>query len=289
MNSAEPVRIVSHSPQGTGLKRFFSSEPIGRGALRIRGIGVRELMPPCVVERPKGTGDYLMMLFHDPVQIGTGPAAFLEAKPETMMLWPPGKGQYYGNRETGFNHSWIHCEGSRVQRIIRLAGIPVLKPFPVANVSGFQQALLDIHSELVSFGAPDEVILGNLIENCLREIARNLGGKEKKLGAPENLLVVRRLISTVPGRPIALEELARLAGMSVPYFCSKFKSVFGLSPMECLIQHRMHRAAHLLSDRNLTVSEIARQVGYEDSFHFSKMFRKHFGVSPRAMRNRLVS
>ena len=242
-------------------------------------------MPPCMVERPHGTGDFLLMLFHDPAIAESSPCREKPEKPDTMMIWPPGKGQFYGNRAQQFTHTWIHCEGTRIQRILRLAKLPVLKPFPVPNPSCFQQCLLDVHSELVSYMSPDAVIIGNLLENCLRDISRKSAGFEKNAHIPESLLAIRRLIATVPSRTITLGEMAAIAGMSIPYFCSRFKKAFGLPPMECLIQHRLHRAAHLLSDRNLTVSEIAVQTGYNDLFHFSKMFKKHFGVSPRKMRN----
>ena len=268
------------------LKRFFSPQPVDSRELSIRGIGIREVMPPCAIERPNGTGDYLLMLFHDPAFAGAHPGAEEPGKPDTMMIWPPGKPQHYGNRSNSFSHSWIHCEGGRIRRMLVRAGIPVLKPFQVSPPSCFEQCLLDVHGELVSRMRPDEVIVGNLLENCLREISRALAGTGSGARIPENLMSVRRLIATVPARAITLDEMAARAGMSVPYFCSRFKKMFGLPPMECLIQHRLHRAAHLLSDRNLTVSEIAAQTGYNDLFHFSKMFKKHFGISPRGMRKR---
>ena len=84
-----------------------------------------------------------------------------------------------------------------------------------------------------------------------------------------------------------LQDLARTAGMSPSYFCTQFKKWFGLSPIDYLIQYRMLHAAHLLADNNLMVSEIALRVGYNDPFLFSKMFKKHFGQSPRAMRTRM--
>jgi AraC-like DNA-binding protein len=154
----------------------------------------------------------------------------------------------------------------------------------VPDPSGFQQCLLEIHSELVSYTRPDPAIIGNLLENCLRETARTISGSGKNNRIPENLLAVHRLISTAPARRITLGEMAVMAGMSVPHFCAQFKKSFGLSAMDCLIRHRMHHASHLLADRNLNITEVARQAGYDDLFHFSKTFKKHFGRSPRAMR-----
>jgi iron complex transport system substrate-binding protein len=115
-------------------------------------------------------------------------------------------------------------------------------------------------------------------------MARQQDVSRAQTSIPENLLAVRRWIGTAPARRTSLSEMARMAGLSVPHFSARFKKVFNLSPVECLIQHRLHHAAYLLADKNLSIGEIASQVGYEDVFHFSKAFKKHFGRSPRAMR-----
>jgi AraC-like DNA-binding protein len=268
----------------SGIKRYFSHEPAEGRELRIRGIGIREVMPPCLVDRPRGTGDYLFMLFHDEAFIGR-----LKAKPEkpdSLVIWPPGKGQYYGHPTRRFTHSWTHCDGPRVGRILRRARLPLLKPIHLPDPSHFVQCLLDIHSEMVSYTRPDPILTGNLLENGVRSLARTITETGSAVRIPENLLAVRRLIGTAPAQNMTLREMASIAGMSVPYFCSRFKKAFDLSPVECLIQHRMHHASHLLTNKNLSVTEIASDVGYDDLFHFSKMFKKHFGLSPREMRKR---
>ncbi|CAN5780758.1 hypothetical protein BH09VER1_BH09VER1_17710 [soil metagenome] len=104
----------------------------------------------------------------------------------------------------------------------------------------------------------------------------------------DKLLAVQRMISSVPAEETTLGDLAKIAGLSPPYFCSQFKKTFGVSPMESLIHHRLHHAAHLLTNWNLNISEISAQVGYQDLFHFSKMFRKKFGMSPRKVRAQSV-
>ncbi|MDD5200832.1 MAG: AraC family transcriptional regulator [Terrimicrobiaceae bacterium] len=277
------MKAISHT---SGFKHFFAPNVLKSADIEIHGIGVREWMPPCMVERPHGTGDHLIMVFHQPVAVGSRPGPKPVEGTDAMMIWPPGRGQYYGNRTARFCHTWIHCEGRRLDRILRRAGLPVLKPFLLPDASLFQQCLLDIHAEMVAYARPDTVIVGNLIENCIRRLGRVLRGKGSIAPVPENLLAARRLIGSASARPLTLSDLASAAGMSAPYFCSSFKKAFGLPPVECLIQHRMHHAAHLLTNRNLTISEVAAQAGYDDLFHFSKMFKKRFGVSPREMRKR---
>ena len=280
----------NHSPShalASGFKQFFAPKTTRARNLGVRGLGVREGMPPCLVQRPHGTPDYLIMLFHDAAVAATGRGNELLDAEGAMMIWPPGKSQYYGNPTQEFHHSWIHCEGSKIKRLLRLSGLPLLTPFHVPEPSPFQQCLLDVHRELVSYMQPDLRIVENLLENCLRELSRQIAPQEKQRRIPERLLAARQLINSNASSPLTLSDLAQSAGMSAPYFCSQFRKFFSLTPVEYLIQHRMLLAAHLLADRNLTIAEIATQVGYNDPFFFSKMFKKHFGYPPREMRNRI--
>ncbi|HSI86762.1 MAG: helix-turn-helix transcriptional regulator [Candidatus Methylacidiphilales bacterium] len=271
-----------------GIRHFFQPHAVDLPGLSIRGIGVRERMPACRIERPHGTPDYLFMLFHDAAETDTREKPLEPLRPDMMMIWPPCTAQYYGNEAGPFSHSWIHCEGERVRTMLHESRIPVARAFHLADTSRFQQCLLEMHGELVSYTQPSAVIVGNLLENCVHEIARAVCRQAAaSVRVPENLLAVRKLIGTAPARSLTLQDLAAIAGMSVPHFSARFRKTFGLSPIECLIQHRMHHAMHLLTDRNLSVAQVATQVGYDDVFHFSKMFKKHFGASPRDMRNRI--
>jgi AraC-like DNA-binding protein len=237
-----------------------------------------------VIKRPLGTPDYLLMLFHDEAGVGTLSRGDKAYPANTMMIWPPGKAQYYGNETSPFRHSWIHCEGRGLREILSEVRLPILRPFPVDSPTLFQQGLSDLLTELSAYTQPDAKITKCLLELCLLRIAQARQPTRAATRVPEKLLAVQRMINSVPTEEVTLADMARMAGMSPPYFCAQFKKTFGVSPMESLIHHRLHHAAHLLTNWNLNISEIAAQVGYQDLFHFSKMFRKKFGVSPRKMR-----
>jgi AraC family transcriptional regulator of arabinose operon len=276
----------------SGFKHFYTPRALDTPELSIRGIGLREGMRPSFISRPTGFGDYLLMLFHDPATAETRPGAPpVLHPPESLMIWTPGTGQYYGNRQAPYSHTWIHAHGTRLEHILATlpAPLPLNRAFPLgeAGAGGFPRCLHLVHQELVTGRPPDAVLVGNLLENCLRETARELArpaADEPGADISEALLAVRAHIGSHSAEPLTLPDLARMAGLSVPHFCATFRAAFGLSPVQCLIQHRLMHAAYLLADRGVRIQEIARRVGYEDAFHFSKMFRRRFGQSPRAFR-----
>jgi AraC-like DNA-binding protein len=75
-------------------------------------------------------------------------------------------------------------------------------------------------------------------------------------------------------------QLAEEVGLSQRSLHQKVQRVTGKGPGELLRRFRMERAAQLLAQRAGNVTEIAHQVGYSGAHHFSKVFRKTFGLSP---------
>ncbi|MFN3690506.1 MAG: helix-turn-helix domain-containing protein, partial [Fimbriimonadales bacterium] len=84
--------------------------------------------------------------------------------------------------------------------------------------------------------------------------------------------------------PDALQKVSEQLCVS-PRQCQRlFRVAMGCSPSEYLTELRLRRAATLLVSTNLSVSEIALEVGYLSLSHFSRVFRERFGKTPRAFR-----
>ena len=80
---------------------------------------------------------------------------------------------------------------------------------------------------------------------------------------------------------IQLSDIAIVAHVSSSYLSTRFKKETGMNFTEYLVRYRMNKAEELLKESNLRCREIAEQVGYFDYAHFSKIFKKYIGVSPR--------
>lgn len=93
-------------------------------------------------------------------------------------------------------------------------------------------------------------------------------------------------LNTHYAEPVSLEGLAQRSGYSPRHFARLFKLYVGESPMKYLLELRLSRAAALLSENKLSVTEIAVAVGIGDSGYFAKSFRARFGMTPGAYRKR---
>lgn len=85
-------------------------------------------------------------------------------------------------------------------------------------------------------------------------------------------------------RSCSLDEIARKANLSKFHFVRLFKSVVGTSPMAYLNRLRIQQACELLENPELTIKEIAAELGFVDQYCFSAAFRKTMGHSPSAYR-----
>ncbi len=80
---------------------------------------------------------------------------------------------------------------------------------------------------------------------------------------------------------ISMDQIADNTYLSTVYISKIFKSEIGTTPIRHLINIRLEKAKELLEKGwEGSIQEVALAVGYDDAYHFSKLFKKHYGVSP---------
>ncbi|WP_411847528.1 AraC family transcriptional regulator [Roseibacillus persicicus] len=87
-------------------------------------------------------------------------------------------------------------------------------------------------------------------------------------------------------KELTVEEMAKVAGLSVPHFFREFKRFTGTSPNDFLLQKKVDRAAVRLAEKPPpTVTQIAHELGFSSSQYFSTVFRRYRGMSPTEWRS----
>jgi AraC-like DNA-binding protein len=106
------------------------------------------------------------------------------------------------------------------------------------------------------------------------------------LGAIRDPKIGRALaaIHRRPGERWSVEALAGIAGTSRSMFFERFTSAVGIPPTQYLTRWRMRLATLWLRNERLTVTEVARRLGYESEASFSRAFKRISGCSPSDLR-----
>lgn len=106
-------------------------------------------------------------------------------------------------------------------------------------------------------------------------------------GNPEtthHVLAAQEWIQKRLGESVSIAEWASAINLNGDYFTRLFKAHTGLAPKVWLIESRLQRAARLLGNPGLKVEEVAGQCGFDCPFHFSRTFKRRFGISPAIYR-----
>lgn len=96
--------------------------------------------------------------------------------------------------------------------------------------------------------------------------------------------VVKRIIAYMNenyATHISLDQIAKNMYLSPVYISKIFKEETGESPIRYLIQIRLEKAKEILEDEACgSIRDVAAEVGYEDVYYFSKLFKKYYGIAP---------
>ncbi len=84
----------------------------------------------------------------------------------------------------------------------------------------------------------------------------------------------------------SLAEIAKIVHLAPNYFHRKFTATFHVTPFNYMLTRRLNLGRQLLLSTNLTLDRIAQRCGFSSAFHFSKIFKKHRGISPSHLRRR---
>lgn len=138
-----------------------------------------------------------------------------------------------------------------------------------------------------------DTLVQSLLDMIFTYALREIAADRAEAGLGWNHAVrdpqVRRTLTLMhenSAHPWTLEDLARQVGMSRTSLAERFRTAMGDTPLNHLRVLRMQRAMRLLTETDHKLEAVAAEVGYQDAFSFSKVFKRTVGVSPKAFRER---
>ena len=162
-----------------------------------------------------------------------------------------------------------------------------LPQFEDADITSAAVLLLDA---LRMTGAGSEVMFESLARVFLVKLVHKYGDNrsdEMAFSRSFTAAHYKRVLDYVSehfARPIQIEDMADVAGLSTSHFSRLFKSVIGHSPYQFLTRYRVERAEKMMRDPSQPLIDVAIACGFADQPHLTRMFKQHRGMTPRAWR-----
>ena len=202
--------------------------------------------------------------------------------PGNVFIIPPGHAhEYAANTSKPWSIFWVHFRGHHaVDYFKHLSSSEdniALNSLVDLGLQNEFRALVD--AAYSAFVLADFVYCANRLKQLLSYMELRLRRHQERPGEIPlerlNTYMREHLHST-----LTLDQLAAFCHLSKFYFARRYKSLTGVSPLQHFTQMKVEQACLLLENSVLSVSEVAFELGYEDALYFSRVFRKHKGLSP---------
>lgn len=240
-------------------------------------------------ERPNGRGDYQL------IYISSGRAHFYFDGEEkiipkgNMVLFRPKETQmYYLYADDKPETYWVHFSGSDVDILLDYYQMPRDENvFFTGTSPDYQWLFRQMIQELQLQRANYEDFLNINLRHIFLLINRYL--KEGNDVGTEMLDEVERAthyFNEHYNEPIVIEDYAKERAMTVNWFTQSFKKVTKVTPMQYILSLRITNAMNLIDNTDYNMTQIADAVGYNNSMYFSRIFKKHTGMTPTEYKKR---
>ena len=238
---------------------------------QIRHLGVARMPAPFAIVRTRLEGSYFLGCLRGEGRVLVD-GRWQKCKPEQAFLLPRGTRQAF-HTQSGrtWEFCWVRYQERADQQPIAAAQTPVFAPH---DSEPLRLAILGLHRQCSTHHVPAAVehwIL--LIHNYVNQFARPARMDPRLWNLWEK-------VGSSLGKLWTVEEMAVEAHLSERQLQRLCRKELGRNPRQQLIWLRMRWAAELLTSTNAKVETIAAQVGYQNPFVFSSMFKRVMGWPP---------
>ncbi|MGH8000521.1 MAG: helix-turn-helix domain-containing protein [Brasilonema sp.] len=156
-----------------------------------------------------------------------------------------------------------------------------------------QQIGLALHSELESDGMGSRIYIESLATTLCIHLLKHYSVSSPKIATDSEGLSHLKLKQAIEyinqnlEKDLGLAEIATAVGMSMYHFSRLFKQSTSFSPHQYVMNCRIERAKRLLTKTEEAIDQICQQVGFESQSHFTNVFRKFIGTTPKAYRKQV--
>ncbi|MFF2091254.1 helix-turn-helix domain-containing protein [Paenibacillus sp. NPDC058174] len=269
------------------------------GMLRMKGLSV---MGACSYSDVK-TGrmylqDHVLLVVLEGIYIVRyGDQEYTVRKNEMLLLHKGIVVEYekYGVEDSGkiLDYMMFFLKDELLHEFVKISSLPSMHgevPAPTA-VHSVNERLLSYMASLKPYfdkpeGIQDELIKMKMLELLfdILDADQGLLNQLLQLRQPRPTSIVEVMEKNLLN-PVSLQDLAYLSGRSLSTFKREFRRIYNEPAFQWIRNRRLEKAKELLTHSGLSITEVSMATGFENVSHFSKVWKKKYGLPPSVMRN----
>lgn len=227
--------------------------------------------------RPQGREDFL--LFY----IAKGEETFYLDKPRvagagSFVFFKPHEKQHHATRSGAAEFYYVHFSADALPEGITLESAKIHETQISSAPQLFEQIIDETFEKKPQYEILCLSLLFSLFALIQRENARTEARVDKDHG---HIARAIQYIGRSFSEDLSLADYAAMCMMSKYHFLRTFKRVTGQTPFEYRTRIRIENAKQMLESGDLSVAEIGEKIGFSSPAHFSTVFKKLVGVSPK--------
>lgn len=241
------------------------------------------------MDRPKGRDEYVLIFC-------TGGNGWCQINDHlwniregNVLIIPVGTPHCYGAHEVApWTIYWSHFAGDGADQLINKLGVspehPLLETDEIIRITEcFEGMLGDIQHVNSTDDYPYETLL---LLSSAQTLILSILLASRKFSESNSKHVETRVFQSISymkaniAQTFTLEQLADNVNMSSSHYSALFKRQIHNSPIAFFNNLKMQRACELFNANQHNISRVANQLGFEDSYYFSRIFKKIVGASP---------
>ncbi|QMV64998.1 AraC family transcriptional regulator [Pseudomonas berkeleyensis] len=197
-----------------------------------------------------------------------------------LLLLPKDVAHAYGaDAKSPWTIYWVHFDGSLSEDFLGLLGTQALRRIGVQpRLLGDFEALLGLQRQ--SLNALPFIHAAHRLQAMLSSLAVLPARVNLKSGRVLDIEAVQAVMREHLHDSLNLDELAAQFKLSRFHFAKTYRALTGHAPIQDFIQLKMALACRLLDRGDMEVRQVAEQLGYDDPYYFSRLFRKVVGMAP---------
>jgi AraC-like DNA-binding protein len=210
----------------------------------------------------------------------------LEAN-QGFLITPGQINTYCADEEEPWKYVWLEFDGLRAAEYLDSAGLTVADPIYRAETPAMAEELKEAMLTIADNPeASTMYLIGHLFLFMDALIQSSVTRRQARAMRLRDFYIQEAVsyIEQNYQRNLTVEELADVCKLNRSYFSKLFKESMGCPPQEFLIRMRLSKATGLMESSSASIGEIAAKCGYPNQLHFSRAFKKRYGVSPREWR-----